>query len=206
MRAYRADRGRGIGTIQHAPAAQTVFRQTVLALALGRREDHDRAPRGARAGVADRAEQELLGPAQAASSDDDEAGPGGGRHQRDRRVLDTRLGGHGQVGVGGTDALRGGPDELGPAALRVRRRGELPGPGPGDPREGVEDVQADAAPFRLLGPAPAPLNRLKGEHRVQFFLKGTNRAGMRRALQAALAARPEIARRTIVDVDPVSVL
>ena len=60
--------------------------------------------------------------------------------------------------------------------------------------------------FRVLGPAPAPLSRLKGEHRVQFFLKGTNRAAMRRALLAALSDRAEIARRTTVDVDPVSVL
>jgi primosomal protein N' (replication factor Y) len=60
--------------------------------------------------------------------------------------------------------------------------------------------------FRVLGPAPAPLSRLKGEHRVQFFLKGTNRAAMRRALLAALSARAEVARRTTVDVDPVSVL
>ena len=61
-------------------------------------------------------------------------------------------------------------------------------------------------PFRVLGPAPAPLSRLKGEHRAQFFLKGTQRDAMRQALQAALEARPEIRRRTIVDVDPVSVL
>jgi primosomal protein N' (replication factor Y) (superfamily II helicase) len=63
-----------------------------------------------------------------------------------------------------------------------------------------------APPFRVIGPAPAPLSRLKGEHRAQFFLKGTHRGSMRRALQSALAARPEIARRTIVDVDPMSVL
>jgi primosomal protein N' (replication factor Y) len=60
--------------------------------------------------------------------------------------------------------------------------------------------------FRVLGPAPAPLSRLKGEHRAQFFLKGASRGPMRRALQSALASRPEVARRTIIDVDPVSVL
>ncbi len=38
------------------------------------------------------------------------------------------------------------------------------------------------------------------------FIKGTNRKQMREALQAAIAARPDLARRTIVDVDPVSVL
>jgi len=60
--------------------------------------------------------------------------------------------------------------------------------------------------YRVLGPAPAALSRLKGEHRVQFFVKGTHRAAMRQALLSALAARPDIRRRTIVDVDPMSVL
>jgi primosomal protein N' (replication factor Y) len=59
---------------------------------------------------------------------------------------------------------------------------------------------------RVLGPAPAPLSKIKGEHRAQFFIKGTHRAAMRRALLAALDARPEIKRRTVVDVDPMSVL
>ncbi|HET7216732.1 MAG TPA: primosomal protein N' [Vicinamibacterales bacterium] len=70
----------------------------------------------------------------------------------------------------------------------------------------VQALRTANAPFRVLGPAPAPLSRLKGEHRAQFFLKGTHRASMRQALVAALAARPEIRRRTIVDVDPMSVL
>jgi primosomal protein N' (replication factor Y) len=60
--------------------------------------------------------------------------------------------------------------------------------------------------FVILGPAPAPLTRLRGEHRAQFFLKGTSRAAMRKALGEALAALPEIARKAAVDVDPISVL
>ena len=63
-----------------------------------------------------------------------------------------------------------------------------------------------AAGFSMLGPAPAPLVRLRGEHRVQFFLKGTRRAEMRRALQAVLAEMPEVRRRVTVDVDPLTVL
>jgi primosomal protein N' (replication factor Y) len=59
---------------------------------------------------------------------------------------------------------------------------------------------------RILGPAPAPLGRLRGEYRAQFLLKSTNRKRMREALLAVLATRPDIARRTTVDVDPVSVL
>jgi primosomal protein N' (replication factor Y) len=58
----------------------------------------------------------------------------------------------------------------------------------------------------LLGPAPAPLGRLRGEHRVQFLLKGTRRAEMRHALKTVLAAMPEVRRRITVDVDPLSVL
>jgi primosomal protein N' (replication factor Y) len=60
--------------------------------------------------------------------------------------------------------------------------------------------------LRVLGPAPAPLGRLKGEYRVQLLIKGENRRQMRNALLSAIAARPDLARRTTVDVDPLSVL
>jgi primosomal protein N' (replication factor Y) len=59
---------------------------------------------------------------------------------------------------------------------------------------------------RVLGPAPAPLGRLRGEYRAQLLIKGTNRTRMREALMAVLAARPDIGRRVAVDVDPLSVL
>ena len=65
---------------------------------------------------------------------------------------------------------------------------------------------AAALKFKTLGPAPAPLVRLRGEHRAQFFLKGTRRAEMRTALKAVLAGMPEVRRRVTVDVDPLSVL
>jgi primosomal protein N' (replication factor Y) len=63
-----------------------------------------------------------------------------------------------------------------------------------------------AGGFAILGPAPAPLARLRGEHRVQFFLKGARRAEMRNALKTVLAGMPQIRRRVTVDVDPLSVL
>jgi primosomal protein N' len=47
---------------------------------------------------------------------------------------------------------------------------------------------------------------LRGEHRVQFLVKGMRRADMRRALQAALADMPQVRRRVTVDVDPLTVL
>ncbi len=63
-----------------------------------------------------------------------------------------------------------------------------------------------AAGITVLGPAPAPLVRLRGEHRVQFLLKGTRRADMRRALDAALSGMPHVRRRVTVDIDPLTVL
>ena len=60
--------------------------------------------------------------------------------------------------------------------------------------------------WRVLGPAPAPLGRLKGEHRAQLFIKSAQRTAMRKALVTVLDQRPELKRRTIIDVDPMSVL
>jgi len=48
--------------------------------------------------------------------------------------------------------------------------------------------------------------RLRGESRVQFFLKGPRRADMRNALKAILAETPEVRRKITVDVDPLNVL
>jgi primosomal protein N' (replication factor Y) len=62
------------------------------------------------------------------------------------------------------------------------------------------------AGYVVLGPAPAPLGRLRGEYRAQLFVKGTHRKSMREAVAAAIAARPDVARRTTVDVDPVNVI
>jgi primosomal protein N' (replication factor Y) len=75
-----------------------------------------------------------------------------------------------------------------------------------DANELVTALRLGGEAYRVLGPAPAPLHRLKGEHRAQFFIKGTHRTSMREALQKVLETRPEIRRRTIVDVDPMSVL
>ena len=68
------------------------------------------------------------------------------------------------------------------------------------------DLRAHADRFEVLGPAPAPIPRLRGEHRVQIFLKGRHRPAMREALQAALARRPKLQRRVTIDVDPLTVL
>ena len=70
----------------------------------------------------------------------------------------------------------------------------------------VKALRWGSEPYKVLGPAPAPLSRLRGEHRAQFFMKGANRTPMRRALQTVLESRPEIKRRTTIDVDPMTVL
>jgi primosomal protein N' (replication factor Y) len=65
---------------------------------------------------------------------------------------------------------------------------------------------AEAGRFSVLGPAPAPVARLRGEYRAQIFLKGSHRASMREAVLAAVAAEPEMRRRVSIDIDPVSIL
>jgi primosomal protein N' (replication factor Y) len=65
---------------------------------------------------------------------------------------------------------------------------------------------AQTGRFRVLGPAPAPVAKLRGEYRAQIFLKGSHRAAMREAVLAALAAEPDLRRRVSIDIDPVSVL
>jgi primosomal protein N' (replication factor Y) len=69
----------------------------------------------------------------------------------------------------------------------------------------LEPATATAG-FTVLGPAPAPLGKLRGEHRVQLFVKGTRRAEMRGALKAVIAGMPELRRRVTIDVDPLNVL
>jgi primosomal protein N' (replication factor Y) len=62
---------------------------------------------------------------------------------------------------------------------------------------------------RILGPAPAPLARLKGEFRVQLIIKCRNRRELRRLIDAALKALAErkVNLRSItVEIDPVSIM
>ena len=70
----------------------------------------------------------------------------------------------------------------------------------------LADAARGGKGFALLGPAPAPLTKLRGEHRAQFFLKGTSRKAMREALQLAVSRKTALAKRISVDVDPLSML
>jgi primosomal protein N' (replication factor Y) len=70
----------------------------------------------------------------------------------------------------------------------------------------VDRLRKEEDAFYVLGPAPAPLGKLRGEYRAQLLLKGANRKKMREALRSTIAARPDLLRRATIDVDPVSVL
>ncbi len=59
---------------------------------------------------------------------------------------------------------------------------------------------------RLVGPAPAPLQQLRGQFRAQVFVKSTERALSRHAVRAALDAMKDRLRDITVDVDPYTVL
>jgi primosomal protein N' (replication factor Y) len=75
-----------------------------------------------------------------------------------------------------------------------------------DAARDLADAARGSKAFAILGPAPAPLTKLRGEHRAQFFLKGTSRKAMREALQLAVSRKPSLAKRISIDVDPLSML
>jgi primosomal protein N' (replication factor Y) len=62
---------------------------------------------------------------------------------------------------------------------------------------------------RVLGPAPAPLSRLKGEHRFQLLIKSRSRKDLREMADAAMRAVAEsgVNLRSInLEIDPVSIM
>lgn len=62
---------------------------------------------------------------------------------------------------------------------------------------------------RILGPAPAPLARLKGEHRLQILVKAANRRTLRELLDFALHEAQEKfcdMRVVNVEIDPINLL
>jgi primosomal protein N' (replication factor Y) (superfamily II helicase) len=67
----------------------------------------------------------------------------------------------------------------------------------------------DGKDVRILGPATAPLARLKKEHRFQFLLKSPKRSVLTRLLSGAIAyceAKEIPQTAVLVDMDPVSLL
>ena len=61
------------------------------------------------------------------------------------------------------------------------------------------------AELLILGPALAPLSRIKGIYRIQLLLKGGTRNEVRKVL-GAISNRPQSGVRQILDVDPISML
>jgi len=62
---------------------------------------------------------------------------------------------------------------------------------------------------RILGPAPAPLSRLKGEHRFQILIKSRSRKHLREVADAALKAVADGGanlRSINLEIDPVSIM
>jgi len=78
---------------------------------------------------------------------------------------------------------------------------------PVDPEASVR-LEQHAPDYEVLGPAPAPLARLRGRYRFQILVKGSDRARVQRAsltLSQAIAQLPRTLRAAL-DVDPVNML
>jgi primosomal protein N' (replication factor Y) len=71
------------------------------------------------------------------------------------------------------------------------------------------DAANEGRKCRILGPAPAPLARLKGEHRFQLLLKSRSRRKLREVADAALKSVSEggVNLRSVnLEIDPVSIM
>ena len=71
----------------------------------------------------------------------------------------------------------------------------------------LDSVRGDSV--RILGPAPAPLERVKRLHRYQLLIKAGSRSTLHRvlaALRAHLDGKKLGSTRVLVDVDPMSLL
>ncbi len=77
-------------------------------------------------------------------------------------------------------------------------------------RQSEEFASTRAAGLQILGPAPAPIERIKGRERWQLLVKGPDRpllhALIGKAHDAFVQAKPPRTVRTIIDVDPYSVV
>ncbi len=68
---------------------------------------------------------------------------------------------------------------------------------------------AKGSNVRVLGPAPAPISRIKGEHRFQILLKAQSRARARQCLDLAMTKALEAGhnpRSISIEVDPISLM
>jgi primosomal protein N' (replication factor Y) len=65
-----------------------------------------------------------------------------------------------------------------------------------------EALRREALELRISGPAPAPLERLKGRWRYQILLRAANRAVILEALEACVPERAPAGVQITADVDP----
>jgi len=75
-------------------------------------------------------------------------------------------------------------------------------------KKSLEDANTDRA-CRVLGPAPAPLARLRGEHRIQILVKSRSRPRLREVIDIALANAVERGcdlRSVNLEIDPINLM
>ncbi len=75
-------------------------------------------------------------------------------------------------------------------------------------KKALADANRDHA-CRILGPAPAPFARLRGEHRVQLLVKSRSRKQMRAVIDQAMTEMEKAGqdlRSVIIEIDPVSMM
>ena len=68
------------------------------------------------------------------------------------------------------------------------------------------DVANQDRRCRVLGPAPAALSRLKGEHRFQLLIKSRSRKNLREVADAAVKSLDINPRSINLEIDPVSIM
>lgn len=77
-------------------------------------------------------------------------------------------------------------------------------------KNALDEANAAERACRILGPAPAPIARLRGEHRIQLLIKSRSRPRLRALLNLALGnAAVDKAydpRRVNVEIDPVNLM
>jgi len=69
-----------------------------------------------------------------------------------------------------------------------------------------EVLRAGGPRVQVRGPAPAPIERVRGRSRYQIWLSSTERAPLAAAARAAAAVKLASDVRMVVDVDPQSTL
>jgi primosomal protein N' (replication factor Y) len=71
---------------------------------------------------------------------------------------------------------------------------------------GLLAAAAKPETLRVLGPAPAPIERIKQRYRWQVLVKSRERPELRAALATLSSYRASSGVRVSIDVDPVSML